>query len=74
MLIEPLVGVGLAALLLNESVGPIQVAGGLAILAGAVIIQRARPDVAAIVPAADPDTGLPQPGARPPDWRTVDDG
>jgi drug/metabolite transporter (DMT)-like permease len=57
MLIEPLVGVLLAALLLGESVGPVQVAGGLAILAGAVIIQRARPAEPTIIPAAEPEMG-----------------
>jgi drug/metabolite transporter (DMT)-like permease len=35
------VGVALAALVLDESLGPIQVAGGAAILAAAIIIQRA---------------------------------
>lgn len=41
MLVQAPVGVVLAALFLDESVGPIQVAGGLAILAAAVAIQRA---------------------------------
>jgi drug/metabolite transporter (DMT)-like permease len=59
MLIEPLVGVTLAALLLGESIGPVQVLGGMAILAGAVIIQRARPEVPALLPAGDPETGAP---------------
>jgi drug/metabolite transporter (DMT)-like permease len=40
MLFEPVVGVALAAWLLNERLGPLQVAGGLAILASAVILQR----------------------------------
>jgi DME family drug/metabolite transporter len=43
MLFEPVVGVALAALLLDEGVAPIQVAGGLAILAAAVILQRSAP-------------------------------
>jgi len=43
MLIQPLVGVALAALFLQEAVGPVQAAGGLAILTAAVIIQRAAP-------------------------------
>ena len=43
MLIQPLVGVALAALFLQEAVGPVQAAGGLAILTAAVIIQRASP-------------------------------
>ena len=67
MLIEPLVGVSLAALLLNEAVGPVQVLGGLAILAGAVIIQRARPEVSAVLPPGDPETGSPPAGALPVD-------
>jgi len=37
------VGVALAALFLQEAVGPVQAAGGLAILTAAVIIQRAAP-------------------------------
>jgi drug/metabolite transporter (DMT)-like permease len=41
MLVQAPVGVALAAIFLDESIGPVQVAGGLAILAAAVIIQRA---------------------------------
>ena len=41
MLFEPVVGVALAAALLGERLQPIQFAGGLGILAAAVIIQRA---------------------------------
>jgi drug/metabolite transporter (DMT)-like permease len=40
MLIEPLVGVTLAAVLLHEALLPIQVAGGGAILAAALLLQR----------------------------------
>jgi drug/metabolite transporter (DMT)-like permease len=40
MLIEPLVGVSLAALLLHEALRPIQVVGGGAILAAAILLQR----------------------------------
>ena len=40
MLIEPLVGVTLAAVLLHEALLPIQVAGGTAILAAALVLQR----------------------------------
>jgi drug/metabolite transporter (DMT)-like permease len=40
MLFEPVVGVVLAARLLHESLAPIQVVGGVAILAAAVLIQR----------------------------------
>jgi drug/metabolite transporter (DMT)-like permease len=55
MLIEPLVGVALAAAFLAEAVGPVQAAGGLAILAAAVIIQRAQPAQPALIPAAEPE-------------------
>ncbi|MEO5940253.1 MAG: DMT family transporter [Candidatus Limnocylindrales bacterium] len=40
MLIEPLVGVTLAALLLHEALLPIQVVGGAAILTAAMLLQR----------------------------------
>jgi drug/metabolite transporter (DMT)-like permease len=40
MLFEPVVGVALAALLLDERLSPIQVAGGVAILGAALILQR----------------------------------
>jgi drug/metabolite transporter (DMT)-like permease len=43
MLFEPVVGVALAALLLNESLQPIQLLGGAAILAAALILQRTTP-------------------------------
>ncbi|HET7030643.1 MAG TPA: DMT family transporter [Candidatus Limnocylindrales bacterium] len=43
MLIEPLVGVTLAALVLGEALHPIQLAGGLAILGAALLLQRTRP-------------------------------
>ena len=43
MLWEPVVGVALAALLLGESLQPIQLVGGAAILAAAVILQRTTP-------------------------------
>jgi drug/metabolite transporter (DMT)-like permease len=55
MLIEPLVGVALAAAFLAEAVGPVQAAGGLAILAAALIIQRAQPGEPALIPAAEPE-------------------
>ena len=41
MLFEPVVGVALAAVLLDEHLSPIQVAGGLAVLGAALILQRA---------------------------------
>lgn len=43
MLFEPVVGVLLAAILLHEGLAPIQVAGGVAILAAAIILQRSTP-------------------------------
>ena len=52
MLAQAPVGVALAAVFLDESIGPIQVAGGIAILAAALIIQRSG------APAADPPEAL----------------
>jgi drug/metabolite transporter (DMT)-like permease len=46
MLLEPLVGVALAALLLAEGLQPIQLVGGAAILAAAVVLQRAPREAA----------------------------
>jgi drug/metabolite transporter (DMT)-like permease len=43
MLMEPVVGVALAALLLDERLAPIQVVGGVAILGAALILQRSAP-------------------------------
>jgi drug/metabolite transporter (DMT)-like permease len=40
MLFEPVVGVALAAVLLGESLGPVQPLGGFAILAAAALLQR----------------------------------
>src|SRR5439155_13525180 len=54
MLFEPLVGVTLAALLLHETLLPIQVAGGAAILAAAVLLQRTAPPGERIEPAGIP--------------------
>lgn len=56
MLFEPLVGVTLAAALLHEALAPIQVVGGVAILAAAILLQRAAPSGSAerIEPAAVP--------------------
>jgi len=42
MLFEPVVGVALAALLLDERLTPIQVLGGLAVLGAALILQRSE--------------------------------
>ena len=52
MLIEPLVGVALAALLLDEALRPIQAIGGIAILGAALLLQR-RPAATARADAAD---------------------
>jgi drug/metabolite transporter (DMT)-like permease len=54
MLIEPVVGVLLAALLLDEGIQPIQLLGGTAILAAAIILQRAARDEPEVEPAAVP--------------------
>jgi drug/metabolite transporter, DME family len=43
MLFEPVVGVALAALVLDEAIVPVQGIGGLAILGAAVILQRSTP-------------------------------
>lgn len=58
MLFEPVVGVGLAAWLLAEGVTPVQVLGGLAILAAAVILQRSTQPAERVVaaPAVEGDT------------------
>jgi drug/metabolite transporter, DME family len=57
MLFEPVVGVALAAILLGESIAPVQVVGGLAILAAAVILQLgSTPSGRAVVaPAVEAD-------------------
>ncbi len=54
MLFEPLVGVTLAALLLDEALTPIQVVGGVAILGAALLLQRGAPAGERIEPAAVP--------------------
>jgi DME family drug/metabolite transporter len=56
MLLEPLVGVSLAALLLNEAIRPIQAVGGAAILAAAILLQRRSSGVAVEI-GVRPDTG-----------------
>jgi len=62
MLFEPVVGVALAAWLLGEGLAPIQVAGGVAILAAALILQRSagpteadEPERAIAAPALEGD-------------------
>jgi drug/metabolite transporter (DMT)-like permease len=61
MLFEPVVGVILAAILLGEALGPIQVLGGAAILVAAVILQRTpvRPGAELDEPLATPAPGGP---------------
>lgn len=46
MLLEPVVGVTLAAVLLGEALGPVQVAGGALVLAGALLLQGSSPAAA----------------------------
>jgi drug/metabolite transporter (DMT)-like permease len=43
-LIEPVVGAGLAALLLGQTLRPIQLVGGVLVLAAAAVLQLARPE------------------------------
>jgi drug/metabolite transporter (DMT)-like permease len=61
MLFEPVVGVTLAAWLLHESLAPIQLAGAVAILGAALILQRSSealaPEGADAGPGASPDEG-----------------
>jgi drug/metabolite transporter, DME family len=58
MLFEPVVGVVLAAWLLGEALAPIQLAGALAILGAAVILQRGSSE-SIETPAAGDDRGVP---------------
>jgi drug/metabolite transporter (DMT)-like permease len=68
MLFEPVVGVALAAWLLAEGLAPVQVFGGLAILAAAVILQRTTsPDEPVLTPAAVEPEARPLPGSRKPE-------
>jgi drug/metabolite transporter (DMT)-like permease len=64
MLFEPVVGVALAAWLLGERLAPIQVVGGLAILAAALILQRSAAPGGRVVaaPAIEADP-IGEPGA-----------
>jgi hypothetical protein len=69
-------GVALAAILLHEGLTPIQVAGGIAILVAALILQRStppggRPVAAPAIEADDPDEPDPRPlhgPANPERW------
>jgi len=57
MLFEPVVGVGLAAVLLAEGLAPAQVLGGLAILGAALILQRTTAGEQILsAPAVEPDS------------------
>jgi len=59
-LFEPVVGVVLAAVLLAEAIGPLQVAGGVLVLGAAILLQvttrRAGPGSPALPPEAIPGT------------------
>ena len=53
MLLEPVVGVALAALLLGEAMTPVQVLGAALVLAGALVLQRrSEPDLEPVVETA----------------------
>jgi drug/metabolite transporter (DMT)-like permease len=53
MLLEPVVGVVLAGVLLNEAMGPIQAVGGALVLIGALVLQvRSDPNLEAVVETA----------------------
>ncbi|MEP6639010.1 MAG: DMT family transporter [Chloroflexota bacterium] len=67
MLFEPVVGVVLASLLLNERLAPIQVAGGLAVLAAALILQRSSPPGGrtVVAPAIEADEAVAPPEREP---------
>lgn len=58
MLVQAPVGVALAAIFLDESIGAVQVAGGVAILAAAVIIQRSAAARPALQEAAEATPAL----------------
>jgi drug/metabolite transporter (DMT)-like permease len=58
MLFEPVVGVVLAAIFLNEGLAPIQVAGGGCILAAAVLLQRSGSGPVVAAPAGTPTAAV----------------
>lgn len=60
MLFEPIVGVALAAALLDERIVPIQALGGVAILGAAILLQRSAPDSTIIGPAGSPVASTPE--------------
>jgi drug/metabolite transporter (DMT)-like permease len=57
MLIEPVVAAVLAALVLDEGVGALQVVGGAAVLAGAAIVQRGHASSEHEAVSAETDRG-----------------
>ena len=65
MLFEPVVGVALAAVLLNEALQPIQLLGGAAILTAAVILQRTTPGRAGDETGEPGSAGRGRRGGRP---------
>jgi drug/metabolite transporter (DMT)-like permease len=53
MLLEPVVGVLLAALVLGEALAPIQAVGAALVLAGALVLQRrSEPDLEPVIETA----------------------
>ena len=58
-LFEPVVGVGLAAALLAESIGPLQIGGGLLVLGAAILLQVASPPPGAGRPVVPPPEAVP---------------
>ncbi|MEO5884405.1 MAG: DMT family transporter [Candidatus Limnocylindrales bacterium] len=58
MLFEPVVGVALAAWLLDEALAPVQLAGAIAILGAAVILQRATRTTGATQAGAPDDAPI----------------
>jgi drug/metabolite transporter (DMT)-like permease len=60
MLFEPVVGVALAAWLLNEHIIPIQVLGALAILSAAILLQRSSPSGPLVARTATPIVSAPE--------------
>jgi drug/metabolite transporter (DMT)-like permease len=58
-LFEPVVGVGLAAVLLAETIGPLQVLGGALVLAAAVVLQVASPPPGPGLPVLPPPEAVP---------------
>ncbi len=57
MLLEPVVGVGLAAWLLGERLQPVQLVGALAVLAAALLLQRSHRAPGVRQPGAAPGAG-----------------